>query len=327
MSDDVSRQAETTCPKLRVVFGGMDGRFSTVPLRYLAARHSLVGIVHSAPRRQSRGLFWNYLRGNPGAGNLHRFADYYKCPYLSVGSTYNVELVQFLEYLKPDIFCLSNFAVILPPTIYEIPKYGTINLHLSKLPHYRGPMPWLWMFYDGVKQGGITVHQLDDGEDSGPILLQEDFEIPDNASAGELADMVLPQAADMLVRAVDSIALGTADPQPQPSKEGTRRARFLRPHENLIDWDSWDCERVGAFLRGASTWYEAFPPFPGFSREFLPGERGPVKGRPGQLVWRPGGGWVVCRDGRVPVRLHPEYDELVRICWPPALAAALYYLL
>lgn len=326
MLDDVSQNSDSAAPKLRVVFGGMDGRFSTVPLRFLAAKHQLVGIVHSSPRRLSRGLLLDYLRGNPGTGNLQRFADYYGCQYLSIGNMYNVELVQFLDYLRPDIFCLSNFSVILPPTIYEIPKYGTINLHLSKLPQYRGPMPWLWMFYDGVKQGGITVHQLDDGEDSGPILKQEEFEIPFNVTAGELADTVLPQGARMLVEAVDDIAAGTADPQEQPSKEGTRRARFLRLHENLIDWDNWGCERVGAFLRGASTWYEAFPPFPGFFREFLPGEIGAVKGKPGQLVWRPGGGWVVCKDGRVPVRLHPNYGELGRLLAPPALAAALYCL-
>ncbi|MDO5296908.1 MAG: formyltransferase family protein [bacterium] len=327
MTDEAKETAAENCPKLRVVFGGMDGRFSTVPLRYLAAKHQLVGIVHTAPRRQPRGLLMNYLRGTPGAGNLQRFAEHYGCQYLSIGNMYGVELVQFLDYLRPDIFCLSNFSVILPPTIYEIPKYGTINLHLSKLPQYRGPMPWLWMFYDGAEQGGITVHQLDDGEDSGPILKQEDFAIPVNVTASELADAVLPQGARLLTEAVDDIAKGIANPQPQASKEGTRRARFLKPHENLIDWENWGCERVGAFLRGASIWYEAFPPLPGFWREYLPGETGAVKGKPGQLVWRPGGGWVVCKDGRVPVRLHPSYEELGRLLFPPALVAALYYLL
>lgn len=326
MSDEAKEKTADDCPKLRVVFGGMDGRFSTVPLRFLAAKHKLVGIVHSEPRRQKRGLLHSYLRGNPGFGNLQRFAEHYQCQYLSIGNTYNVELVQFLDYLRPDIFCLSNFAVILPPTIYEIPKYGTINLHLSKLPQYRGPMPWLWMFYDGAEKGGITVHQLDDGEDSGPILKQEEFDIPLNVTAGELADTVLPQGARLLTEAVDEIAQGLSNPQDQPPKEGTRRARFLRPHENLIDWDNWGCERVGAFLRGASTWYEAFPPLPGFSREYLPGVVGEVKGKPGQLVWRPGGGWVVCKDGRVPVKLHPDYGELSRLLLPPALMAALYYL-
>ncbi len=324
---EISHEEEQTCPKLKVVFGGMDGRFSTVPLRYLAAKHELVGIVHSTPRRVKRGFVIDYARAGQGAGNLERFARYYGCQYLSIGNSYGVELVQFLEYLKPDVFCLSNFSVILPPTIYEIPKYGTLNLHLSKLPQFRGPMPWLWMFHEGVGHSACTVYRLDDGEDSGPIIFQEDFAVPPNVTCSELADTVLPQGANLLVKAVNALALGKAEFQEQPSKEGTIRARYLRPHENLIDWNEWGCERVGSFLRGASNWYDAFAPIPGFYREYLPGELGPCPGKVGTAVWRGRRGWIVCKDGRVPFILRPNWYELGRLGWPPAILLALFLLL
>ncbi|MCR5663104.1 MAG: hypothetical protein K6G50_13415, partial [bacterium] len=117
--------------QLRIVFGGMDGRFSTVPLRELAQFHKIAGIIHTAPKRENRGLLANWASAGKHGGNLEKFADYYKCPFFEAGSTYSLKLVEFLQYIKPDLLCLSNFAIILPPQIYEIPKFGSINLHLS----------------------------------------------------------------------------------------------------------------------------------------------------------------------------------------------------
>ena len=319
--------ASPSKPRLRVVFGGMDGRFSTVPLRFIAKEHEIVGIVHSSPRPVKRGFLLRYARAGQGEGNLQRFADYYHCPFLSIGRAYGVELLEFLRYLRPDVLCLSNFAVILPPSIYEIPRLGALNLHLSRLPAYRGPMPWLWMFRDGATSGACTVYKLDEGEDSGPIVAQRDFAIPANITGAELADEVLPQGGQLLLEALNALADGRAELRAQGDSEGQPRARYLKPGESLIDWNSWSCQRVGAFLRGASVWYDAFPPIPGFYREYAPGVEGEVKGTPGQLVSRGLRGWVVCRDGKVPYTLRPNLYELGRLALPPALIFALYSLL
>ena len=105
---------ETTpeIPKLRIIFAGMDGRFSTTALQVLAGAHKIVGIIHSQPRRTGRGLLERWLRAGKGAGNLEKFAKYYGCPFFSTQREYNHELLRFIKHLKPDLICISNFSII-----------------------------------------------------------------------------------------------------------------------------------------------------------------------------------------------------------------------
>ena len=304
----------------------MDGRFTTTPLLALARHHRVVGIVHSEPRPVRRGLLVDWARAGAGAGNLRRFARFLGCPFLAAGRHPTPALADFLRRLEPDLLVLSNFSFLLPEEVFRIPRRGALNLHLSALPRHRGPNPWLWMFHDGDPTGGVTVHQLEEGEDAGPVLGIWEHPVPRNITASELADRVLPSAADLLVHRVGEFAAGRLQPVPQAPGEGLRRARFVPPGEPLIDWSTWPAERVGAFLRGASLWYEPFPPVPGFVRDYGVGEPGRPAGRPGSLHQGFQGGWIDCRDGRVPFRLRPVPRELFRLAAPLALGAGLWAL-
>ncbi len=315
-----------TCPPLRVVFGGMDGRFSTTPLLALARRHRVVGVVQSPPRKVSHGLLLDYARAGAGRGNLKRFAAFLGCPFLALRRGSVAGLSGFLRRVGADLLCLANFPTLLPAEVFEVPRLGTVNLHLSRLPRHRGPNPWLWMFHDGDPHAGFTVHQVDAGEDTGPVLGVREHEVPRGITASELADGVLPQAADLLVEVVDGLAAGALEPRPQTSAEGLRRARFVPPGEALIDWDSWSAERVSAFLRGASLWHEPFPPLPGLVREYGPAVLGDPGGPPGALRQGLRAGWIACRDGRVPFHLRPVPRELLRLAVPLALGAGLWAL-
>lgn len=304
----------------------MDGRFTTTPLLEVARRHRVVGLVHSEARPVRRGLLVDWARAGAGAGNLERFARFLDCPFHSAGRRPTSALGRFLRGLEPDVLCLSNFSFLLPEEVLSLPRLGTVNLHLSILPRHRGPNPWLWMFHDGDATGGATVHLVDAGEDTGPILGLREYDVPRGITASELADRVLPEAATLLADVLDGLAGGALRPVPQPSAEGLRRARFVPPGEALIDWGSWPAERVADFLRGASLWYEPFPPVPGFVREYgrsVPGEPG---GAPGALRQGLRGGWISCRDGRVPFRLRPVPRELLRLAAPAAVGAALWAL-
>lgn len=317
---------EGTCPRLRVVFGGMDGRFSTTPLLALARRHHLVGVVHAPPRRVSQGLLLDYARAGAHRGNLKRFASFLGSPFLALGRGSVAGLPAFLRRTGADLLCLANFPALVPAEVFNAPRLGTVNLHSSLLPRHRGPNPWLWMFHDGDPRAGFTAHQVDEGEDTGPILGVWEHEVPLGITASELADRVLPQAAGLLVEVVDALAAGVLTPRPQASAEGLRRARFVLPGEALIDWGTWSAARVSAFLRGASLWHEPFPPLPGFAREYgapLPGDPG---GGPGALHQGIRGGWIACRDGRVPFRLRPIPRELWRMAAPLALGGGLWAL-
>lgn len=314
------------CPRLRVVFAGMDGRFSTFPLQALARRHEVVGVVHSKPRRVRRGWLVDWARAGAGRGNLGRFAEFLGCPFFSAGRSAGPGLEAFLREARADLLCLSNFSFLLPPDLLEIPRLGAINLHLSLLPRHRGPNPWLWMFHDQDRIGGVSVHVVEEGEDSGPILGTVEHEVPEGISAGDLADEVLPRAASLLVEVVDALACGEATPQPQASAEGLRRARFVPPGEALIDWQTWPAERVSHFLRGASLWHEPFPPIPGFVRVYGPALCGKPEAPPGTLRQTGRTGWIACRDGRVPFRLRAVPRELWRLGLPLALGAGLWLL-
>lgn len=314
------------CPPLRVVFGGMAGRFTTTPLQALGLRHRLVGILETEPRRVSRGALVDWARAGAGAGNLSRFAEHHRCPLQRVDRRNLGEVPDFLRRLRPDVLVLSNFGLLLPPEVLAVPRLGAVNLHLSLLPRHRGPCPWLWMFHDGDTTGGATVHLVDAGEDTGAILGALEHEVPPGITASALADRVLPQAAELLCSAVDALGAGTASPVPQPSAEGLRRARFVLPGEALVDWESWPAERVWSFLRGASLWYEPLFPVPGFVREYGELERRPPGVPPGTVRQGLRGGWIACRDGRIPFRLRPVPRELARLLAPLAVAGGLWAL-
>ncbi len=303
-------------PKLRIIFAGMDGRFSTTALQVLAGAHKIVGIIHSQPRRIGRGFLESWLKAGKGAGNLEKFAKYYGCPFFSTKREYNHELLRFIKHLKPDLICISNFSIILPPDIFEIPKYGTINLHLSSLPAYRGPNPWLWMFYDGCTENEYVIHQVDEGEDTGPILAKNSYNIPPNVTCSELADCVLPNAACLMLRVVDDIALGKVKANPQPKIEHLRRARYVKPGEALIDWKEWGAERVASFLMGASVWYEPFSIFPCLIRIYEPAVLGDSRGKLGTNHWRLWYGWISCKDGIVPYKVYIKRYEFWRLFVP-----------
>lgn len=303
-------------PKLRIVFLGMNGRFSTQALQLLATSHQIVGIVCSKLRAVKKGLVARWVSAGKGEGNLERFAEYYRCPYFYAEREYNYQLLRFIKHLKPDLICISNFSIILPPDIYELAPQGAINLHLAPLPQYRGPNPWLWLFYDGCQESEYVVHQVDSGEDTGPILGRQSFNIPPNITGSELADCVLPGAACLMLRVVEEIALGESEPQPQKVEGPLRRARYVKPGEALIDWEEWGCQRVGAFLRGASLWYEPFPIFPCLVRLYQPGQVGPSYGKPGTNHWRLWKGWISCKDGIVPYKVAILRYEFWRLLIP-----------
>ncbi|MBQ7529780.1 hypothetical protein IJT10_07770 [bacterium] len=326
-SEDGELVSDVGVPRLRIVFAGMDGRFSTTPLQILASEHDIVGIVHSKPRKIKKGLIASWAEAGKNVGNLEKFAKYYGCPYFSASREYNYELVRFIKHLKPDIICISNFSIILPPDIFEIPRLGTINLHLASLPEYRGPNPWLWVFYDGCKENKYVVHRVDAGEDTGPILAEGDYNIPPNTTCSELADCVLPGASCLMLRVVGDLAAGKAQEKTQEFKEGLRRARYVSPGEPLIPWEEWGCERVASFLQGASIWYEPFAIFPGFVRIYDEGVVGDSRGKPGTNHWRITHGWISCKDGFVPYKLGVSRYEFWRLFMPILIILIVYIIL
>ncbi len=274
---------------MRIVFFGTDGAFSraplaaladaghdvcavvvpppaglraTVPVRLLEAPRSLPAVVatpaQSPPARATRcapesphrvslpvlavsdeptvvGMAW--ARGIP----VLEVAD------LRAGAT-----LEALAALEPDLFCVACFPRLLPGALLHVPRLGGLNVHPSLLPRYRGPFPLFWVFHDGLERAGVSIHRMDSGADSGPIVLQEAVQLPDGIGYGRAERLCSAEGARLLVGAVRLVADGVAEPWPQEHASGSWGPP---PREDdFVVTPGWPARRAFNFLRGLADW-------------------------------------------------------------------------
>lgn len=117
----------------------------------------------------------------------------------------NEEFLKEMKALNPDLFCVVAYGKILPKEILDVPKYGSINVHGSLLPKYRGAAPIQWAVLNGEKETGITTMFMDEGMDTGDMILKEKVSIGDNETTGELWDRLSKIGAKLLVDTVQKI--------------------------------------------------------------------------------------------------------------------------
>ncbi len=158
-----------------------------------------------------------------------------------------------LQALEPDLFAVVAF-LILPRSVLAIPKLGSVNIHPSLLPKYRGAAPIQWAIINGETETGVTIFFLSPRVDAGDILVQQKVEIGSNETAGELYERLKMKGAELLIRAIDGIAEGPVIPVPQ-TDEGVSRAPKLKREDGEIDW-SKSAGDIRNLIRGTN-------PFPG----------------------------------------------------------------
>jgi methionyl-tRNA formyltransferase len=110
------------------------------------------------------------------------------------------KLIDEIEAIEPDLILSVYYRKVLPHRLINIPKLGAINIHPSALPFYRGPVPTAWAIMNGEKEFGITIHKIDEGIDTGEILLQELFEIKDEDTGYELYQRAMSIGAQLLIK-------------------------------------------------------------------------------------------------------------------------------
>ncbi|HEV2458972.1 MAG TPA: formyltransferase family protein, partial [Ktedonobacterales bacterium] len=131
-----------------------------------------------------------------------------------------------LASYAPDAICVSCFPWRLPTAILRLPRLGCLNVHPALLPDTRGPDPLFWTFHRGDATTGVTIHLMDEGLDSGPILLQESIFVPDGITELLLERTCAEVGSRLLVQALAALASGAAQPQPQ---DETRAIRYPLP--------------------------------------------------------------------------------------------------
>lgn len=229
--------------RARVLYMGTP-EFALAPLEaLLRAGHEIVAIVSSPDRPAGRGL---KMRTPPVA----EFAKAHSLLLLQPADLKDPQLVDKLKGLKPDIGVVVAFRK-LPKSIWSIPPLGFFNLHASLLPAYRGAAPINWALINGEKESGVTTFMLNEGIDTGGILLQKAVAITPDDSAGTLHDKLAQTGAELVVETVQGLLDKTVHPHPQPTAGSFPLApKFFRA-DCRIDW-CWPADAVHNRIRGLS---------------------------------------------------------------------------
>ena len=241
-------------------------------------------------------------------------------PYYSADrAARDPHLAPWIQALHPDVIAVY-YAPILDPCIFTIPPLGTINLHPSLLPAYRGGHPLFWSVYNGDTQAGATIHFIDARTDAGDILYQHAFPIQPGMSESTLEKLAIDQhGVRLMQQALDAIAAGVCPRRPQPNLSTTPAANRVHAERlnRLIDWNDWSIGRVWAVLRFAEAWQKTLPCPPGWKSPFRwtlgHYTQEPVTGAPGSIAQDRHGYYLVHPAGKI--RLSVRYDVKRYVKW------------
>lgn len=160
----------------------------------------------------------------------------------------NIEFIEEIKKLQPDVICVVAYGKILPKEILDIPKLGCINVHGSLLPKYRGAAPIQWAVINGEKVTGVTTMYMDIGMDTGDMILKEEVSIGEDETTGELWDKLSEVGAKLLVKTLKQIEDGTATRIPQG--EDFSMAPMLNKEMSKINWNSQRAQEIKNLVRG-----------------------------------------------------------------------------
>lgn len=171
----------------------------------------------------------------------------------------SIRTAEFAEYIlefNPDIIVVVAFGHIIPKNILSIPHLATINVHASLLPKYRGAAPIQWAIINGEKETGVTTMLMDEGLDTGDILLSSKVDIAPDDTAGSLHDRLADLGADLLIQTLKAFETDSINPIPQNHSQSSY-APLLKKSDGHIEWNT-SAENLEAFIRGMTPWPGAF---------------------------------------------------------------------
>ena len=166
------------------------------------------------------------------------------------------EFVETLRAYNPDVIVVVAFGQIIPLSILKMPKFGCVNIHGSLLPKYRGAAPIQWAVLDGEKETGITTILMDEGIDTGDILLKKTIKIDADETSGSLFDKLKALGAETILETLDELEKGSITPTKQ-GESPTAYAKMLTKAMGLIDFTR-SAKELDCFVRGMDPWPSAY---------------------------------------------------------------------
>jgi methionyl-tRNA formyltransferase len=229
--------------KPRILFMGTPA-FALPALEQLCARnYPVIGVVTQPDRPQGRGQ-------KQVAPPVKILAQKIGLPVFQPEQVKDQDFLDIIYKLNPEMIAVAAFGRILPKTIIDFPPLNCLNIHPSLLPKYRGAAPINWAIIRGEAKTGVTIMLMDEGMDSGDILLQQEVAIGPAESYGELHDRLAAAGASLLLEAIDRMSEGKALRQPQDASIATYAPR-LKKETGRINWSA-DAGNIVNLIRGLS---------------------------------------------------------------------------
>ena len=245
--------------EVKILFMGT-AEFGIPTLKVLNDNYNLNAIITNYDKPSGRGL---KIKFSP----VKKFAISNNIKYFQPKNLKDQSFIDKIKSINPDIIVVVAFRMI-PKSIWQIPKYGTINLHASLLPNYRGSAPINWTIINNENFTGVTTFFIDDKIDTGDVLLQEKIKVDKKINAGELHDKLKVIGAITVKKTIKEILNNTLIKKKQ-KQDGNYKTAYKLDKENIkIDWTK-NCLEIHNKIRGLS-------PFPG-ARTSLINNKGDIK--------------------------------------------------
>ena len=240
----------------------------------------VVGVVTQPDRPKGRDL-----RLHPSA--VKELALKLGLPVLQPEKARHPAFLEEVRALQPDLIALAAYGQLLPASLLDLPRFGSLNVHTSLLPKYRGAAPIQWAILEDNPETGVTIMKMDAGLDTGPIVSRQATPIQPEDNAQTLHDRLAVLGAELLVRTLPEYISGRIVPSPQPL-EGVTLARKISKEDGRLDW-TLPARTLWNRVRGLTPWPGAFAfqpaePAPRLLKVWRAEVATAVSGQPGEVL-------------------------------------------
>lgn len=234
--------------KYRIVFFGTP-EFAIPPLEGIYEKEDLIAVVTQTDKPKGRGL-------KPSSSPVKIWALSKGLKVLEPLRLKDPQFIETIKILSPDLIVVCAYGKIFPKELLEIPRFGCWNIHASLLPKYRGASPINWAILEGEKETGITIMLMDEGLDTGPILLQKKIEISEDDDAISLSKKLSFLGKDAILEAINLHKKGRLKASPQP-ENGVSYAPLIKKEDGFFTFEE-PAERIERKVKAFLPWPTAF---------------------------------------------------------------------
>ena len=234
---------------MKIVFMGTPELAAIILEDMLAAKEDIIAVVTQTDKPKGRGKEMAFSA-------VKEVALKHDIPVYQPTRAKDEAFVAEMAALNPDMIVVAAYGKILPKAIIDMPKYGCINVHTSLLPKYRGSAPINWVIIDGEEKTGVTIMHMDEGIDTGDIILKVEVPIEKKETAGTLHDKLAATGSKALLEALEQIKAGTAKREKQDDSL-SNYVKMLDKQLGNIDFNKSAVE-IERLIRGLNPWPSAF---------------------------------------------------------------------